>query len=93
MSVALGPVLWQLSIPDGMLTKTDKSKLLQFLESHNEPTIDWPSSDAHTIDDNAILQSFTAILVTFVEQKESVFNQSPKAEHVGFVTDIYIYSV
>ena len=62
-------------------------KISTILESHIEPTIDRPFNAAHIIDDNAILQGLTAIPVTFEEQVESIFNQSPKAKHVGLVTD------
>ena len=34
--------------------KTAKSKLLHGLQSHIEPTLDWPCSAAHTFDVNAI---------------------------------------
>ena len=87
LSFPLGPVPWSLATADGMPTKTDKSKLLHFLESHIEPTIDRPSNAVHVIDGNAILQSLTAIPGTFEELAESVFNQLPKSERVDFVTD------
>ena len=86
-SLPLEPVPWPLSIPDCMPTKTDKSNFLQFLESHIEPLIDRPFHAANIIDDYAIQQGLTAIPDTFEEQVESLFNQSPKAEHVCFVTD------
>ena len=35
----------------------------------------------------------TAIPVTLQEFAESVFNQSPKAGHVGFVTDTWLYTM
>ena len=93
LSLPLGPGSWSLSTPDGMSTKPDKTKLLHFLESHIEPTVDLPSSAANITDRNAILRCLTAIPVTFDEQAESVFNQSRKAEHVGFVTDINIQCI
>ena len=93
LSLPLGPGPWSLSTPDGMSTKPDKTKLLHFLESHIEPTVDLPSSAANITDRNAILRCLTAIPVTFGEQAESVFNQSRKAEHVGFVTDTNIQCI
>ena len=58
----LGPVPWSLSTPDRIHTKTDKSKLPHVLQSHIEPTLDWPCSAAHNFDGNAILQSIIAFL-------------------------------
>ena len=77
----------------GIPTKTDKSKLLHFLQIHIEPTIYWPCSAAQNFDDNAILQSSTAFPVTFKDQAEPVFNQALKAGHVGFVTDTCIQCI
>ena len=73
--------------------KTDKSKLLHGLQSHIEPTLDWPCSAAHNFDGNAILQSILAFPVTFKGLMEPVFNQALKAEHVGFVNDTYIQCI
>ena len=42
-----------LSTPDRISTKTDKSILPHGLQSHIEPTLDWPCSAAHNIDVNA----------------------------------------
>ena len=50
----LGPVPWSLSILDRISTKTDKSKLPHGLQSHIEPTLDWPCSAAHNFDVNAV---------------------------------------
>ena len=60
---------------------------LHGLQSHNEPTLDWPCSAAHNFGGNAILQSIIAIHVIFKGLMEPVFNQALKAGHVGFVTD------
>ena len=38
------------STPDRISTKTDKSKLQHGLQSHIEPTLDWPCSAAHNVD-------------------------------------------
>ena len=73
-----------------MPTRTDKSKLLHYLESHIEPATDRPSDAVHIIDGNTILQCLTAIPDTFEELAESVFNQLPKAKRVDFITDTYI---
>ena len=90
LSSLLGPVPWSLSTPHRIFTKTDKSKLLHVLQSHIEPTLDWPCSVAHNYDGNAILQSIIAFPVTFKGLMKPVFNQTLKAGHVGFVTDTYM---
>ena len=69
------------------------SKLLHGLESHIEPTLDWPCSAAHNFDGNVILQSIIAFPVTFKDQTEPVFNQALKAWHADFVTDTYIQCI
>ena len=86
----LEPVPWLLSTPERISTKTDKSKLLHGLQSHTEPTLDWPFSATHNFDGNAILQTIIAFHVTFEGLMEPVFNQALKAGPVGFVTDTYI---
>ena len=85
----LTPVPWLLSTPDRIPTETDKSKLLHGLQSHIEPTLDWPCSAAHNFDGNAILQSIIAFPVTFKGLMEPVFNQVLKAGYVSFVTATY----
>ena len=50
----LGRVPWSLTTPDRISTKTDKSKLQLGLQSHIEPTLDWPCSAAHNVDVNAL---------------------------------------
>ena len=89
----LGPVPWSLSIPGRTSTQTDESKHLNVLQSHIEPTLDWPCSAAHNFDGNAILQSLIAFPVTFKDLMEPVFNQALKAGHVGFVTDTHIQCI
>ena len=89
----LGPLPWYLSTPDRISTKTNKSKLLHVLQSHIEPTLDWPCSAAHNFDGNAILQSIIAFPIAFDDLMEPVFNQTLKAGHVGFVTDAYIQCI
>ena len=89
----LEPVPWLLSTPDRISNKTDKSKLLHGLQTHIEPTLDWPCSAAYIFDGNAITQSIIAYPVTFKGLMEPVFNQALKAGHVGFVTDTYIQCI
>ena len=89
----LGPVPVLLSTPDRISTKTDKSKLLNDLQSHIEPTLHWPCSAAHNFDSNAILQTIIAFPVPFKGLMEPVFDQALKAGHVGFVTDTYIQCI
>ena len=93
LSFLQGPVPRFLSTPDRISTKTDKSKLLHGLQSHIEPTLDWPCSAAHNFDGNAILHSIIVIPLTFKGLMEPVFNQALKAEHVGFVIDTYIQCI
>ena len=69
------------------------SKLLHVLQSHIEPTLDWPCSAAHNFDGNTILQSMIAFPVTLMDLMEPVFNQTLKAGRVGFVTDTYIQCI
>ena len=80
----LGPVPWLLSTPDRISTPTNKSNLLHGLQSHIEPTLDWPCSAAHYFDGTAILQSIIAFPVTFKGLMEPVFNQTLKVGHVVF---------
>ena len=89
----LGPVPSSLSTPDRISTKTDKSKLPHGLESHIEPTLDWPCSVAQNFDGNAELQSIIAFPVTFKDLMAPVFTLALKAWHVGFVTDTYIQCI
>ena len=87
----LGPVPLILSTPDIISTKTDKSKLLHGLQSHIEPTLDWPCSAA--LNGNVKLQSITAFPLTFKGLMEPVFNQALKAGHVCLVIDTYIQCI
>ena len=89
----LGPGPWLLSTPDRISTETDKSKLLHGLQSHIEPTLDWPCSADHNFDGKAILQSIKAFHITLKGLMEPVFNQALKAGQVGFVTDTYIHCI
>ena len=82
-----------MSTSDRIPAKTGKSKLLHGLQSHIEPTLDWPWSAAHNFDGNAILQSIIAFPVTFKDLAEPVFNQALMAGHVGFVTYTYIQCI
>ena len=50
----LGHVPLSLSTPDRISTKIDKSKLPHGLQSHIEPTLDWPCSAAHNVGVNAV---------------------------------------
>ena len=69
----LGPVPWSLLTPDRIPIKTEKSKLLHGLQSHIEPTLDWPCSVVHNFGGNVILQSIKAFHVTFKDLMEPVF--------------------
>ena len=54
LSFLWGTVPWPQSTPDRISTKTDKSKVPHGLQSHIEPTLDWPCSAAHNFDGNAV---------------------------------------
>ena len=69
--------------------KTDKSKLQHGLQSHIEPTLDWPCSAAHNVNVNAVTTEHSS----FMDLMAPVFNQALKAGHVGFVTDTYIQCI
>ena len=83
----LGTVPWSQSTPDRISTKTDESKLLHGLQSHIEPTLDWPCSAAHAFDGNAVTTEHNSFPVTFKDLMAPVFNQALKTGHVGFVTN------
>ena len=50
MLFLLEPVPWSLSTPGRISIKTDKSKLPHGLQSHIEPTVDWPYIAARNFD-------------------------------------------
>ena len=89
LSYPLGPVPWSLATADGMPTKTDKSTLLQNLESGIELVTDRPSDAVHVVDGNSMLQSLKPIPDSFEELAEHIFNKLPKSKRVDFVTDTY----
>ena len=79
LSYPLGPVPWSLATADGMPVKTDKSKLLHFLESHIEPTVTSSKEGmVHVFDGNALLYSLVAIPDTFEQVAEMIFNILPQ---------------
>lgn len=90
LSYPLGPVPWSLATADGMPVKTDKAKLLHYIESSIEPLTTRPKGDiVHIVDGNAILQSLVSIPDNFEDLAETVFNHLPKSGRVDFVTDTY----
>ena len=62
---------------------------LHHLEGKHQ--IKWPTTGeiAYVIDRNAVLQVMVAILSTFRELAEYVFEQLPKVSCVDFITDSY----
>ena len=86
----LGTVPWSQSTSDRISITTDKSKLPHGLQSHIEPTSNWPCSAAHNFDGNGIIQIIIALPVTFKVLMAPVFNQALKEGHVGFVADTYM---
>lgn len=93
LSFPLGPVPWSLATADGAPTKTDKSKLMHFLEK-NVNTAEAPTtltSTSYIIDGNALLHAQMSLPTTFGELAENIFRQLPKVQRVDFVTDSYHY--
>ena len=86
LSFLLGPVLWSLSTPDRIYTKTDKSKLQHGLQSHIEPTLDWPCSAAHNVDVNAVTTEHNS----FSCHLHGSDSTSIQPGTFGFVTDTYV---
>ena len=89
----LGPVPWLLSNPDIISTKTDKSKLPHGLQSHIEPTLDWPCSAAHNFDVNAVTTEHNSFSCHLQDSDGISIHQALKAGHVGFVIDTYIQCI
>ena len=88
----LGPVPWSLSPPDRISTKTDKSKLQLGLQSHIEPTLNWPCCAAHNIDVNAITTELNIFYCHLHGSGGTSIQPGTKGTwHVGFVTDTYIH--
>ena len=74
--------------------KTDKSKLPHGLQSHIEPTLDWPCSAAHKFDGNVVTTEHNSFSCHFQGSDGTSIQPETKGKacwHVGFVTDIYIY--
>ena len=79
LSFPLGPAPWTLATVDGMPVKTDKSKLLHYIESSIELTTERPKDDVvYVFDGNATLQSLINILDTFEGVADAILNQLPK---------------
>ena len=69
------------------------SKLQHDLQSHIEPTLDWPCSAAHNFDVNAVTTEHNSFFCHNQGSDAQVFNQALKAGHVGFVTETYIQCI
>ena len=70
--------------------KTDKAKLLHYLESSVEALLLRPKEDVvHIVDGNAVLQSLTLIPDNFEDLADAVLSLLPKFGWVDFVTDTY----
>ena len=89
----LGPVPWSLSTPDRISTKTNKSKLQHGLQSHIEPTLDWPCSAAHNCDGNAVTTEHNSFSCHLHGPDGTSIQPGTKVGHVGFVTDTYIQCI
>ena len=83
---------WSLSTPDRISTKTDKSKLQHGLQSHIEPTLDWPCSAAHNVDVYAVTTEYNSFSCHIHGSDGTSIQPGTKAGHVGFVTDTSISS-
>ena len=89
LSYPLGPVPRALATADGMPAKTDKAKLLHYLEGKNQMQRPTTGEISYVVDGNAVIQSIVSLPGTFGELADSVFEQLPKAERVDFVSDSY----
>ena len=77
LSYPLGPVPWSLATADGMPVKTDKVKLLHYLESSLEALLLRPKEDVvPVVDGNAVLQSLTSIPDNFEDLADAVFSRN-----------------
>ena len=89
----MGPVPWSLSTPDKISIKTDMSKLQHGLQSHIEPTLDWPCSAANNFDGNAVSTEHNSFSCHLQGSDGTSIQPGTKAEHVGFVMDTYIQCI
>ncbi|KAK3735621.1 hypothetical protein QZH41_007397 [Actinostola sp. cb2023] len=78
LSYPLGPVPWALATSDGMPVKTEKAKLLHFLDGKNQVQRPTTGEIFYVIDGNALLHAMVAIPSTFGDLADSVFEQLPK---------------
>ena len=70
-----------------MPIKIENSKLLHFLESHIETTLDRPLGAAHIIDGNVILQGLTPIVDT------NQYSTSYQRQSMLVLSLIYIHCI
>ena len=74
-------------------TTTDKSKLQHGLQSHLEPTLDWPCSAAHNVDVNAVTTEHNSFSCQLHGSDGTSIQPGRKAGHVDFVTGTYIQCI
>ena len=90
----LGPVPWSLATPDRGLVKTDKSCLLNLLESWTQPVEDVPPMAALILDGMAVLQTTRPTGDTFSHLAGQVFRCATQGlisgGRVDFVVDRYL---
>ena len=79
-----------LATADGMPVKTDKAKLLPYLESLVDALLLRPKEDVdHIVDGYAVRQSLTSIPDYFEDFPDVVCSLLPKFGRVNYVTDTY----
>ena len=93
LSYSLSPIPWSLALPDGVLLKTVKSKLLDVITKYTTSIDTLTNNCALIIDGMVILQqTYASSLATFGDLAESILDRVlrwSKFEHVYFVTDKY----
>ncbi|GFN88668.1 hypothetical protein PoB_001517400 [Plakobranchus ocellatus] len=89
----LSPVLWSLSLPDGLHLKTNKATLLHKLENtfncFESQDFSRQPNTANIVDGNALLHCLSSDPDTFGVLAKQVFRSLPQTSSVHFVTDTY----
>ena len=89
----LGPVPWSLSTPDKISIKTDMSKLQHGLQSHIEPTLDWPCYAAHNFDVNVVTTEHNSFSCHLQGSDGTSIHPGTKGRACCVLSLIHIYNV
>ena len=94
LSFPLGPLPWSLACPDGAPVKTNKAKLLHYLEKDAQSLHNLPADCAWIVDGMAVLQSLSTSPPTFADLAAAVVQLILARHHtaggrVGLVFDCY----